>query len=451
MANFTYALGPWVRRQLGDGYYWDAPDGADGRICLGSLPDCATSPIGIDNRPIGFFCFSPDVTPSLDYLTLGTGDCRELKPSSVIRASVTDLLGVAPVGDTIADWLGYWLFSAGDPTGESMWKLGTPTREGEYEIHLAGHSRVWVDRFAGVADRRWNRLRDLLRADLRQHDAECKAEAQTLKELAKKLRQAGNTKYAENSENRAANVEYHAEKVLDAMCKKYNCNPSSISNEIKRGNASTTYTDTFSSSLTGWTQYSGTWATVDVGSGNYKLYKSANNTVYEYIYYNSMLSSPDHYCQFFRTFTNVGAYEGPLARTTFGANVNGYVATGYYASKRYFIYKIVDGVRTLLGLTANSTIVSGFTQKIDCSGTTITHTGYLDEYIQVTDSSISSGASIGLSQRSVDATNGDKWDNFEASDGIAAGWSHSIHGLTNANIGSIHGVEKSNIKSVFGV
>jgi hypothetical protein len=235
------------------------------------------------------------------------------------------------------------------------------------------------------------------------------------------------------------------------MCKKYNCNPSSISNEIKRGNASTTYTDTFSSSLTGWTQYSGTWATVDVGSGNYKLYKSAKNTVYEYIYYNSMLSSPDHYCQFFRTFTNVGAYEGPLARTTFGANVNGYVAVGYYGARRYYIYKIVDGVRTSLGLALNSTVVSGFTQKIDCSGTTITHTGYLDEYIQVTDSSISSGATIGLSQRSVDATNGDKWDNFKASDGIAAGWSHSIHGLTNANIGSIHGVEKPNIKSVFGV
>ena len=35
--------------------------------------------------------------------------------------------------------------------------------------------------------------------------------------------------------------------------------------------------------------------------------------------------------------------------------------------------------------------------------------------------------------------------------GHPAIWSHSIHGLTNANIGSIHGVEKSNIKSVFGV
>lgn len=258
MANFTYALGPWVRRELSGGYCWDAPDHASGRICLGSLPDCALLPSSEDHRPVGLFCFEPDFTPSLDYLILGTGDCRELQPSAEIRQSAATLLAksrdlaslsqlvaaLTPEGDTIADWLGYWLFSAGDSTGQDLWKLGTPGTSG-YEVVLAGHSRIWSAKFAYAADKRWNRLRDLLRDDIRQYDLDCKAHAKVLKNLAKQLRADSKRELAGKVDACAIETETHASKVLDWMCCRYRCEASELTNEIPRGKHATSYTETF--------------------------------------------------------------------------------------------------------------------------------------------------------------------------------------------------------------
>jgi len=434
MANFTYALGPWVRRQLGDGgaYYWDAPDGADGRICLGSLPDCATSPTGVDNRPVGFFCFAPDATPSLDYLTLGTGDCRELRPSSVIRASAADLLGVAPEGDTIADWLGYWLFSAGDPTGESRWKLGTPTREGEYEIHLAGHSRVWVSSFRGPADKRWNRLRDLLRSDLDAHDKECKAASKRLKDEAKELRKAGKTKDADKCDARAAKVESHAEKVLDAMCRKYRCLPTELSTEIRRGRASTTITESFNTSDSStlgpdlpWLErgvYTGTWNDTDDWDivSNVAVCDQARS-IGSIAIANSALSGTDIYAQVTVTAIGTGSDNvqcGVIARvdktnnTCYGTRILQY-------SDQIGLWKLFNSSFTSLASTGQTPATS---TAIRCTtnGTSISDSWGGAGKNSVTDSSYSTGLYAGMfGYRDPGKTHGQ--DDFEASDGIAAG------------------------------
>lgn len=242
MADLSYYLGPWVLSEDGPPG-WTAPAGTHGLLDFGSLPSCATSPDSEDHRPIGFFAIDPAESLSLDYLSLGRGDCRELKPSEQLRKEVGTVLGVTPEGDTLCDWL-VSLFDNGDPTGQNRWKPLVPTRAGEYEIHLGGHSRIWTAKHA-VGDKRWNRTRDILRADLVQHDRECKAEAKQLRDLEKSLRKAGKTKDADKAKDRAAAVEFHAENVLDAICRKYRCEPTEISTEIRRGRARTTLTESF--------------------------------------------------------------------------------------------------------------------------------------------------------------------------------------------------------------
>ena len=414
MANFTYALGPWVRRQLDERQAcWDAPDHADGRICLGSLPSCALSPLAEDHRPVGFFCFKPDYTPPLDYLVLGTGDCRDIQPSSEIRSDAGSVLGVTPEGNTIADWLGYWLFSAGDPTGESLWKLGTPTRYGEYEIHLAGHSRVWVDRFAGVADRRGNRLRDLLRADLDKHDKEGKAEAKSLKSLAKKLRNASKDKEADKADARAAKVETHAESVLDAMCRKHKCPPEQLSTEIRRGEAKTEISDDFSGDLSAWTQVSGSWVIV---SGT--LQKTDKHGSTDVIRHDTQLSATDYYAQAkigtdnYWTHSIVCRYE----------DANNYYRASVTGSVNLAFIKRVGGSNSSIGLTHSCTWASLDTEKFDVNGSTLT--GYEDatQRLQTTDSSLSSGlysALILVYDNSSDLGT-PRFDDFYATDGLVA-------------------------------
>lgn len=417
MANFTYALGPWVRRQLDERQAcWDAPDHADGRICLGSLPDCALSPLAEDHRPVGFFCFKPDYTPPLDYLILGTGDCREIQPSSKIRSDAGSVLGVTPEGNTIADWLGYWLFSAGDPTGESLWKLGTPTRGGEYEIYLAGHSLVWADRFAGVADRRWNRLRDLLRADLNKHDKECKAEAKALKSLAKKLRKASKDKEADKADARAAKVETHAEDVLDAMCRKHKCPPEQLSTEIRRGRAKTEISDDFSGDLGDWTQVSGSWAII---SGT--LQKTDSHGRDSVIRHDTQLSATDYYAQA-KIGTDKSDYfsHGILCRYEDADNYyRAYVTNG----TSLLFLKRVGGSNSYLGTTSSCTWASLDTAKFDANGSTLTGYENATQRLQTTDSSLSSGlySALILTYQNYSSIGTHRFDDFYATDGLVAG------------------------------
>ena len=423
MANFTYALGPWIKRTQGEMSYWDAPDHANGRICFSSLPNCAISPNSTDNRPIGFFCFEPDYSPSLDYLVLGKGDCREIKPSDDIRNSVAKLMTVKPEGDTITDWLGYWLFEGGDPTGQERWKLGTPTREGEYEIHLAGHSKVWSAKFGGTADARWNRLRDLLRADLREHDANCKAEAKRLKDEAKELRKQGKTGETDKCDARGATVENHAEKVLDAMSRKYRCLPSELSTDIRRGRARTTIEDAFSSSLTGWTTVSGTWGTGDAGGGNYRLRKLDYPNVWKSVRNDTAMSSADHYAQ---GKQYAGGKDG--ANFGFASRFSSSAETAYFATSFYGSgtgYKCVSSSVTYLGASSDTTWSTGSVIRSNCSGTTIQaiYYGAVTRTYSATDSAISGnlqGGAFDNGQYNSREGQYNEGDDFYATDGLAA-------------------------------
>lgn len=455
MANYTYALGPWVRRQLDEGHaYWDAPDHASGRICLGSLPSCALSPSVEDHRPVGFFCFEPDYSPPLDYLVLGTGDCRDIQPSSEIRSDAGSVLGVTPEGDTIADWLGYWLFAAGDPTGESLWKLGTPTREGEYEIHLAEHSKIWQDKFAGVADRRWNRLRDLLRADLDKHDKDCKAEAKALKNLAKELRKQDKDKEADKADARADKVENHAEKVLDAMCRKYWCLPSELSTEIRRGKAETTHTESFNGSDSDTFGVDQTWSELgsdcDVAS-NQGVLVSGTGSQFYWSRCEADVSASDHDTSHDITSqtdgTSANHQVGPVSRFSASAVTGYYLRLNrYYNPDAFEIGKVVATSITVLD-DASEDSPPTVNVKLRCNGSTLTAYKDSASKVVVTDSAISTGTRGGIYGYTKAGSANITIDNWSISDLVVPGWTHKIYGI---NLAKIHGVVNARIKKVLG-
>ena len=423
MADLNYYFGPW-QRDAEQGA-WIAPTGTVGLLDFGSLNDCAISPSAIDQRGIGLFCTPRGTTLPSEYDLLDSGDCREIQVTTAHIDLVEAVLGVRidAAGMTLAQACAE-LFGAGDPTGLERWKPLTPTREGLYEIHLGGHSTIWGSKFDGPSDKTWNKLRDLLRHDLQRHDAECKAEAKTLKDLAKELRKQKKDKEVDACDARAAKVENHAEKVLDGICLKYGCDPLKISTTIKRGKAQTTINDTFDATWAGYTVYnegggSSTWTS----SGGYG-YASSNNST-GYAFNDTNLSSADHYAQASHYWGLINREAGACARCSSSAltcytaydDVSGHVA----------IYKIVAGTRTFLARSSAYDAYShssGEVWKQEASGSTQTGT-HVDSGISksTTDTAISTGVRIGMWDRRDNGGSGygSKFGSLYGTDGIAEG------------------------------
>jgi len=423
MADLNYYFGPW-QRDAEQGA-WVAPSGTVGLLDFGSLNDCALSPSAIDQRGIGLFCIPRSLTLPSEYDLLDSGDCREIQVIDAHRNIVEAVLGVRiEAGGTLAEACAA-LFAAGDPTGQERWKPLTPTREGVYEIHLGGHSTIFARKFDGPADKTWNKLKDLLRHDLQRHDDECKAEAKALKDAAKELRKQnrnGNSKKAEREKQAAAmdaradKVENHAEKVLDAMCRKYKCDPIELSQTIRRGNAKTTISDAFDSAIGNYTSYeASTWANASGACG-----KTTNDTTHNVMRFDDYsLSSADHYCQAEVLWSFDPLYFGPAARFSSSAGTCYHVSGEWKAD----LYKMVTGTRTWLGRgTIAHANVSGETWKIDCAGSTITGWVTGGDNCVLTDTSISSGVKFGLYAYRVNLSPYFlRFGSIDATDGIATG------------------------------
>lgn len=448
MADLCYYLGPWQRASDGPPG-WTAPPGTRGLLDFGSLPSCGMSPDSEDHRPIGFFAIDPAESLSLDYLSLGRGDCREVKPSETLRKEVGKLLGVTPKGDTLCNWL-VSLFDGGDPSGQDQWKPLVPTRAGEYEIHLGGHSRIWTAKHA-IGDRRWNRTRDILRADLAEHDRECKAEAQTLKALEKSLRKAGKAADADKASARAARVENHAENVLDAICRKYGCLPTEISAEIRRGKARTSYADNFDGADNAALGKQLSWTEITIAAGGGVTWDNYSNTARFQggvgatgaARADSDVSSADHETTADVVQHGTGAHTIAVC-ARFSSSANTYYRTGHYGfgGVKFVAKRVADASTTL---TSSSGAASP--AAIDCGADGTTISGLA---LSATDSAISSGTRGGLEGYAGNSTT-EQWDNYLIDDGIAAGWTHKIHGLSNANIAKVHALAKTSIAKILGV
>lgn len=392
MPNYKYYIGPWIKDSERD--CWRSPNGAVGSICFGSLPECSISPTSKDSRAKGFFAVDSNENLGLDWLLVGQGDCREIIPSGEVKNSVVSLMGQTE-GSTIADWLVYWLFESGGYDGQDKWKIGIPTREGAFEIHLGGHSKIYSRKFNGIVDKSWNRLRDLLRYDLQKHDDECKIEARKLKDEAKELRKQKKDKEARDYEIRAAKIEFHAESVLDAICIKFNCDPKEFSTEIQRGRARTTVTDDFSTNtIADYYQADGTWA---ISSGKMGCTSAGSGVPYS-IAHNTAMSSEDHSTEADQLHADGGTQSGPTTRASGSAETH-YHCRAY--NPALVFGKVVSGTYTYLTGWTN-TYVQGGVILLDSSGST--HTGKWNgaQKGQQTDSSITGLYRGGLSSDSAE-------------------------------------------------
>jgi len=416
MADLNYYFAPWQRDAEQNA--WVPPGGTVGLLDFGSLNDCALSPSARDMRGIGLFCTPRATTLPSEYDLLDSGDCREIQVTAAHINLVEAVLGVRidAIGKTLAQACAE-LFGAGDPTGQERWKPLTPTRDGQYEIHLGGHSTIWGSKFDGTQDKTWNKLRDLLRHDLQRHDDECKAEAKTLKDAAKKLRKQKRDKEADACDARAAKVENHAEKVLDAMCRKYGCDALELSTTIRRGRAQTTISDTFDAAIGGYMAYvsANTWVNASGACG--KTNGDGSHCVMRFDDYS--LSAADHYCQSDTLWSFDPMYFGTAARFSSSAG------TCYHVSAEWKVelYKMVTATRTWIGRGSTAhTNVSGETWKIDCTGSTITGWVTGGHNCVLTDTSISSGTKFGLyAYRPNASAYYLRFGSIYATDGIAEG------------------------------
>lgn len=413
MADLNYYLGPWQRKRppladAPDAWAWAPPDEAVGMLDFSSLPDCGTSPSTVDMRGIGLFCVPRAVTLPSEYDLLDSGDAREIQIATAHRDLVEAVLGVRiEAAGTLAEGVAA-LFASGDPMGQERWKPLAPNSGGMYEIHVGGHSSIWSRKFQGPTDPAWNRLRDMLRFDLKQHDDDCKVEARRLRDEAKELRKQGKDKEADERDRQAAYTEPHAESVLDWMSRKYQCAPTELNTEIRRGRASTTISDSFSGTLGAWTQDRGTW---EIASG--EVWKTAVHTQFDLLRHNTALSSADHYTQAKVTY-GWETYAGPCTRCA--SSVTGYFAVNYTSATLY-LFKLVSGTETSLGSFAKS-VVEYDVVKLSSSGSS--HTGYANGSAgtPITDTAISGNLYAGLTMYYGSSST---LDNFEASDGLSGG------------------------------
>lgn len=419
MADLNYYLGPWQRDAEQNA--WVAPSGTVGLLDFGSLNDCALSPSAIDQRGIGLFCTPRAITLPSEYDLLDSGDCREIQVTTAHRDLVEAILGVRiDAGGTLAEACSA-LFSAGDPTGLERWKPLTPTREGLYEIHLGGHSTVYARKFDGPADKTWNKLRDLLRYDLDQHDKECKAAAKSMKDAAKELRKQNKYKEAGACDARAAKIEQHAESVLDWMCIKHNCRPEDLSQTIRRGKARTTITENFTradgdtiGNLLTWTEVAGDF---DTASNRAQLQTSGDSAPSARA--ESALSSADHYaqCNCYGA-TGAAAQCGPAIRFSGSANTH-YFAQSLFDYGSMFLSKMVAGSKSTLA-TPTASYSSGVLTKLDGSGSTLTMYYNGTGLSPTTDSSFTN-LYTGIWGYWSGGGEKPSYANFEASDGMPEG------------------------------
>lgn len=373
--NCNYYIGPWVSDKLSDNdpsdYYWRAPDNTIGLIDFGSLSNCGLSPKLNNSRNVGIFALPFDIQLGLDWYLIGSGDCREVKPSGIIRDSVESLLGVKSEGDTIAEWVGNFLFNQGDPLGQERWKIGLPTRQQNFDLHLGGEL-IWSRPFQGVGDVSWNIVRDCLRTNL----------------------------FAIASMNPV-----HAEKVLGAMITKYGCDSSELSQEISPMIPKTTFADDFSGTLDSWTAYSSTW---EISGGRAR--KTADNSSFEHMYVTAGLSAADHSAQAVQYYASICG--GPAIRCYTAAQS---FYSLYRSVSNYSLSKVVGGSYT--SLDNDICPASGATWLIDGNGSTIS--GNAGGNLTLATDSVLSSVYPGLSAFYTISQSGPEFDDFYTTDGLA--------------------------------
>jgi len=407
--------------------HWQAPPGFSIGLDLRSVPDQALSETYGD-WPWCYALSDSYIKPLDDQYYIGEGHVRECSISSQsVRDALATFTGVAPTAQT-PTMLTYLLFISGEasaPDGNTPLKPILPTSDGECELWLPFHSLVYCRPFGT-----WNpggnpyhsRVRDLLRLDLETCDSDAKEDARRLREQAAELRKDGRKKDANRKDQQATFAKAHASRVLDGLCRKYECDAGEFSTVIRRGHVGTSYADDFnradSSTVTGWTEVSGNW---EIKSNQLRREGSGNCT----IRYDTAVGSADHltYC----TWVAEGPYEinyrsgGPTWRFSASAETCYYARYYPNGGPKLYLCKIVAGEMTTI-TTDSSLGSSGYGKIVKGKGNGSTQTCYFDGTLEITttDTSISAGTKGGIGNYSGVANGTVDFDDWVIDDEIVA-------------------------------
>lgn len=329
---------------------------------------------------------------------LGDNLAETITPSR--RRAAADALGLGslPVASVI-DTLVEILTSRAQVEGESFVAPLMPTREGEIEIHLAGHSRVWSERVVGRGSKRLKKIirrkkRELGRIE-REHGEEVAAKVATLN--ARRLR----VDFADVLPARLRNMKPRKPRT-------------SFSDDFNRADGA----------------LGSPWTGVS-SPGNITV--SSNQALaggHGSARYDADVSSDDHTVTLDSVFHPVGGSHAAAA-ARFAAAADTYYWGRYRASGASTLRKRVAGSNTEIGSegTSRSTVYTG---AVDCNGSTIRFLYDGGEVISVTDTAISGNLRGGMDLRFVNTIA----DNFLIDDGVSAGATAPIDILSMTMTGS---------------
>lgn len=141
--NFELWLGPYIWGPEG----WGPPDGAEHWLDLGSTAACGQpGKFDGDVRPMLFCSTAPGVMLKSDWLHLASGDPREIKTDAKQQSAWESLLGYAPQGDSLDQWIVDHFMSGSDPLGLDAVKPIMPFRR--LTLYFANEA---------IVDRTWDR------------------------------------------------------------------------------------------------------------------------------------------------------------------------------------------------------------------------------------------------------------------------------------------------------
>jgi hypothetical protein len=401
MANYRYYLGPWILRRDPAPDTWTAPDGCAGWLDLATLPELETE--GTERRLL--ICWTAGELDSA-YTLLGQGDCREIATTAKMRDAWESQTGYRPNGDTLVDLIWDQFTAGADPDGLDAVRPLMPTREGNLELIMPGHSVVRRERFVYGVHKHTNRVKAVIGGGLK----EIRALAHASKCFHK---------------NCTVDADAHRRQ-LWVWARQFGVDwseivPNGWSKDDTPKVKGTTLTDSFdrtnadalgtSSGGWSWTETNGDW---DIAS-NAATCPETGIGAWARADYDL---AANHYAQFTITAQEDGANNhqiGPQCRYASDSS-NGYFVRimRYYSPDRWQLTASGSSLNTV-----NRDVSIPYTAKIDANGSTITTYDGATQVNQVTNTTYPTQTRTGMYAYKGGGGNPTA-DDFEASDGLSA-------------------------------
>lgn len=352
-----YDFIPWEWRTDETIVGWERPHPEIvGSIDMRSVPDMSRR----GGTPQGFmFAASTDPLPGISTFSIGSRLDQTLNSSQ--KQSIEAMFGLPTASlrasKTILNLIWDLLTIYGDPTGASRWKALMPTRKGNQEIYLGGHSIIYQEKFE------WNGYAgDSVRGVLRHDFARIKRQDRGLLGRRALLKSPGWDHY-----KRVAGVlEWKYKKPISQILG-YDEESLDPFTRLEESFPTDTADLADGSQDLAWTEVDGEW---DVTANQVRQVTGAGSD--KNARAEADLSSDDHFVEMLVTSLGSGTdstHIGPAARFAAAAETY-YTYFPFQGSDNGFLRKVVGGTETGL---ANSAITLSIPEiyKVSCDGSTI--------------------------------------------------------------------------------